>query len=66
MTFWEYSFRYFALGYSDRFGFSNEKYLWFEASPYNGSGYKKGLAEGGHKETGHNKKTMHKRLLCGS
>jgi hypothetical protein len=26
-------------------------YLWFEASPYTGIGYKNGLAEGGHKTT---------------
>ena len=26
-------------------------YLWFEASPYKGIGYKKGLADGGHKTT---------------
>lgn len=26
-------------------------YLWFEASPYIGIGYKDGLAEGGHKTT---------------
>ena len=27
------------------------KYLWFEASPYMGRGYRKGHAEGGHNTT---------------
>lgn len=40
MTFWEYSFRDFALGYSDRFGFSNITALEKDSNKNNDHSYK--------------------------
>lgn len=35
-------------------------HLWLEASPYIGSGYKNGLAEGGHKTTDNQERMINK------